>query len=165
MNTLRVEADTALARAEAAEAKNKTYEQTLLEKEQEIASLTHKLGVLNSELEEAEKQLQGLKALQQEGEHSKTTNDGLMRKIQLLEEELDAAEKNLKETMEKFVIMTHSLAAIFVLIFAHHHTDSDRWMLRPSTSNARCSDWSRKRMHGKRNLRCTIFLAKFSISG
>ena len=38
-----------------------------------------------------------------EAENGKVTNDGLIRKIQLLEDELDAAEKNLKETVEKCV--------------------------------------------------------------
>lgn len=41
------------------------------------------------------------KAAAADGEHNKTTNEGLLRKVQLLEEELDAAEKNVKETMEK----------------------------------------------------------------
>ena len=44
------------------------------------------------------------KAAAEEGETSKSTNDGLVRKIQLLEEELDAAEKNVKETVEKWVL-------------------------------------------------------------
>ena len=44
-----------------------------------------------------------LKQAEAEGDASKTTNDALTRKIQLLEEELDAAEKNAKETMEKYV--------------------------------------------------------------
>jgi hypothetical protein len=38
-----------------------------------------------------------------EAETVKATNDSLVRKIALLEEELDAAEKNLKETVEKYV--------------------------------------------------------------
>ena len=36
------------------------------------------------------------------GRSSRTTNENLLRKIQLLEEELDAAEKNVKETVEKY---------------------------------------------------------------
>ena len=44
-----------------------------------------------------------LKATLADAEGGKVTNDGLTRKIQLLEEELDAAEKNAKETMEKCV--------------------------------------------------------------
>ena len=36
-----------------------------------------------------------------EGDSMRTTVDGLQRKVQLLEEQLDAGEKNLKETVEK----------------------------------------------------------------
>jgi tropomyosin len=50
-----------------------------------------------------ETQLTAFKTMQAEGESSKMTNEGLIRKIQLLEEELDAAEKNVKETVEKCV--------------------------------------------------------------
>jgi len=101
LTSLRVEADNAVARAEEAEAKNKKYEQLLLEKDQEIGSLTHRLSTLDSELEKTEAKLAELKSAREEGETSKTTNEGLVRKIQLLEEELDAAEKNVKETVEK----------------------------------------------------------------
>ena len=44
-----------------------------------------------------------MKSAQEDGEQSKTANEGLQRKIQLLEEELDAADKNLKEAMDKYV--------------------------------------------------------------
>jgi tropomyosin len=43
------------------------------------------------------------KSALEEAEHGKATNDTLTRKIELLEDELDAAEKNLKETVEKCV--------------------------------------------------------------
>lgn len=72
-----------------------------MEKDQEIGSLQHKLSVIDADLEKAESQLQQSKASQADGEHSKSDNEALTRKIQLLEEELDAAEKNVKETMEK----------------------------------------------------------------
>ena len=72
-----------------------------MEKDQEIASLQHNLSILDGNLEKAEAKLQESKSAQEEGEHSKSSNDALTRKIQLLEEELDAAEKNVKETMEK----------------------------------------------------------------
>jgi tropomyosin len=88
-------------RAEAAEAKNKAYQQQILEKDAEITSLQHKLSILDADLEKVELKLSESKVAQEEGEHSKTTNEGLFRKVQLLEEELDAAEKNVKETMEK----------------------------------------------------------------
>lgn len=73
----------------------------ILEKDQEITSLSHKLSILDADLEKAEAKLTESKLAQEEGEHSKNTNEGLVRKVQLLEEELDAAEKNVKETMEK----------------------------------------------------------------
>lgn len=101
MNQLRVEADAAVTRAEEAEAKNKKLEQALLEKDHEIKSLTVKLGDLDGQLEKAEHTLADSKADREAGETSKMTNEGLVRKIQLLEEELDAAEKNVKETVEK----------------------------------------------------------------
>ena len=93
--------------AEEAEAKNKKLEQLLLEKEQEISSLNHKLSVMDADLEKAEGKLTEAKAAQLEGESSKSVNEGLQRKIQLLEEELDAAEKNVKETVEKYVPHRH----------------------------------------------------------
>lgn len=39
----------------------------------------------------------------EEAERGKATNDSLTRKIELLEDELDTAEKNLKETVDKCV--------------------------------------------------------------
>lgn len=55
--SLRAEADTATARAEAAEAKNKLLEQTLLERDQEIKSKDHKLEVLEGNYEETSTKL------------------------------------------------------------------------------------------------------------
>jgi tropomyosin len=99
-----------LVRAEEAEAKNKRLEQKLLEKSHEILekspSLQHKLGPQDADLEKAEDVIAESKADREAGETgetSKMTNEGLSRKIQLLKEELDAAEKNVKETVEKCV--------------------------------------------------------------
>ena len=64
--------------------------------------------MLDGQLESAESKLADAKAAKEEGELSKTTNEGLQRKIQLLEDELDAAERNAKETMEKYVLTSHS---------------------------------------------------------
>lgn len=104
MTGLRVEADKAILRAEEAEAKNKTLEQSLLEKDHELLSLTHKLDLATDQLEKAEAELEKYKKSSLEGEQSKTTTKGLERKVQLLEEELDVAEKNVKETVEKCVV-------------------------------------------------------------
>jgi tropomyosin len=91
-------------RAEAAEVKNKAMEQLLIEKDHDLLSLTHKLDLATGELEKAETELAKYKQASLDGEQSKTTSEGLSRKVQLLEEELDAAEKNLKETVEKCAV-------------------------------------------------------------
>jgi len=101
MASLRLEADKATLRAEDIEAKYKILEQLLLEKDHLINSLTHKLDLAIQQLEKAEAELEKYKKASLEGEQSKTTSEGLARKVQLLEEELDAAEKNVKETVEK----------------------------------------------------------------
>jgi hypothetical protein len=59
--------------------------------------------VLEGDLEKSESKLTELKSSQTEGDAAKMTSEGLTRKVQLLEEELDAAEKNVKETVEKYV--------------------------------------------------------------
>lgn len=101
MTSLRLEADNAVTRAEAAEAKNKKLEQDILNRDQEIQSLTHRLTKAETELDKAEEKLKDAKTVHDEHETSRAANDGLVRKIQLLEEELDSAEKNLKETVER----------------------------------------------------------------
>jgi len=53
--------------------------------------------------EKLEAQLHEHKTSSAESENSKTTAESLARKVQLLEEELDTAEKNVKDTVEKFV--------------------------------------------------------------
>jgi tropomyosin len=103
MNALRAEADTAADRADAAEAKNKKYEQELLMRDQEIQSLQHQLGVRDSEIEKLEGHVSTAKQAKELGDASRTESENLQRKIQLLEEELDQAEKNAKETVEKYV--------------------------------------------------------------
>jgi len=98
---LRVEADAAVERAEAAEGKVKTLEQVLLAREQDITSLQHRLSVAEVDLDKSEAKLVDAKRLGEEGESSRSTTEALQRKIQLLEEELDNAEKNVKGTVEK----------------------------------------------------------------
>ncbi|KAG9079553.1 hypothetical protein FRC06_007664, partial [Ceratobasidium sp. 370] len=101
MEQLRKEADDAIERADAAAAKNKKLEQDLLTKEQENTSFEHKISVLEAEVEKLEQRLQEAKAAGDQGASTRTEADNLTRKVQLLEEELDAAEKNVKETVEK----------------------------------------------------------------
>lgn len=63
---------------------------------------------MDGDLEKAESKVAEMKGAQAEGEASKMTTEGLQRKIQLLEEELDAAEKNAKEVVEKYVVPDRS---------------------------------------------------------
>ena len=113
---MRAEADQAIERLEAAESRIKALEDDALAKEHIITSLTRNLGVANEELEKIEAELKKRKQDSLEEEQSKTTKDGLARKVELLEEELDAAEKNLKETVEK-------CAAVYLdyLVYADHY--------------------------------------------
>lgn len=107
LEQLRAEADAATERAEAAEAKNKQFEQELLNKEQEITSLAHKVAILEEQNEKLEGQLAAAKEGSLAGESSSVEAGNLARKVQLLEDELDQAEKNVKETMEKYVLLPH----------------------------------------------------------
>ncbi len=77
--------------------------QDLLQKEQEIASLTHRLTLSEALVEKQETQLKEMKTGAEDGETYKTASEGLNRKITMLEEELERAEKDLKEAHEKWV--------------------------------------------------------------
>ncbi len=77
------------------------HKQTLLERDQEISSLQHKLALAEDQLDKAESKVKELKGAAEEGDTHRTTGENLARKVQLLEEELDKAEKDLKETTEK----------------------------------------------------------------
>jgi len=100
---LKQEADAAVERAEAAEAKIKLLEQELMARDQDITSLSHRLAVAEDEVAKREGELEKSKVRASESDNLHQTGDSLRRKIQLLEEELDQAEKNVKETVEKCV--------------------------------------------------------------
>jgi len=101
MNSLRLEADEATAQVEEFKAKVKTLEQDNLQKEQEITSLQHKNGLLEAEVEKLEGQIKDHKGAAEEGQQHGTQNEALQRRLQLLEEEAEEADKNLRETNDK----------------------------------------------------------------
>ena len=103
MESLRVEADTSNAKVEELTAKVKTLEQDNLSKEQEITSLTHRNQLLEGEVEKLEEQVKGHKDAIQGGADHATQNESLQRRLQLLEDEAEEADKNLRETHEKYV--------------------------------------------------------------
>jgi tropomyosin len=103
MNALRIEADESAGKVEELSAKVKTLEQENLSKEQEITSLQHKNSMLEQEVEKLEKMHGEAKNAADESAQHGTQNDALTRKLQLLEEEAEESDKNLRETNEKYV--------------------------------------------------------------
>lgn len=101
MNQLRLEADEASTQVEELKTKVKALEQENLSKEQEITSLSHKNAVLETEVEKLEEAVKGYKASADEGQQHGTQNETLTRRLQLLEEEAEAADKTLREANEK----------------------------------------------------------------
>lgn len=103
MNQLRLEADEASGKVEELQAKVKTLEQENLSKEQEITSLSHKNGILETEVEKLEEKISELKKSADDGQQHGTQNETLTRRLQLLEEEAEQADKTLREANEKYV--------------------------------------------------------------
>lgn len=103
MAALRVECDEANAQVEEMKARIKTLEQENLAKEQEITSLGHKNSVLESEVEKLETGIKEAKAAAEEGSHAGSQNESLNRRLQVLEDEAEQADRTLRETNEKYV--------------------------------------------------------------
>lgn len=103
MNALRIEADESNAKNEDLTAKVKSLEQENLQKEQEITSLSHKNSMLEQEVEKLEKLHGEAKSAADDSAQHGTQNEALTRKLQLLEEEAEANDKQLRETNEKYV--------------------------------------------------------------
>jgi len=95
------------------------------------------------------------KATLEEAERGKATNDSLTRKIKLLEDELDTAEKNLKEAVEKCVFVC-LLARLCRASEICGVADSDRWISRRSISNVRCSVSNKSAMSGRGGMRYVL---------
>ncbi|KAG8993713.1 hypothetical protein FRB94_010455 [Tulasnella sp. JGI-2019a] len=72
----------------------------LLQRGQEIKSLEVKLARSEADLEKAENRLVAMESEVEDGE-KRVTVGNWQRKVQLLEDELDASEKHAKETEEK----------------------------------------------------------------
>lgn len=102
MNSLRLEADEASAKVEELQTKVKTLEQENLSKEQEITSLQHKNNLLEGEVEKLETAIKDFKKSAEEGQQHGTQNETLSRRLQLLEEEAEDADKTLREANEKY---------------------------------------------------------------
>jgi tropomyosin, fungi type len=122
MNQLRLEADEATSKVDELQAKIKTLEQEALAKEQEITSLQHKNNVLEGQVEKLEADVDKYKKMADEGSGSATHNETLQRRLQLLEEEAEEADKTLREANEKYVfdyLPTASLSSSLLLHRIH----------------------------------------------
>jgi tropomyosin, fungi type len=109
MNSLRIEADDSHKEAEELKAKVKVLEQENLSKEQEITSLSHKNQLLEAEVEKLETVVKDAKTAVEEGSHHGATNESLTRRLQVLEDEAEQADRNLRDTNEKYVAPFSSL--------------------------------------------------------
>lgn len=116
LNSLRTECDAANARAEESEAKVKDLEHNNLKSEQQIASLEHQVQVLEAQLEDTEAKLTSHKEVAEAGETSRGQAESLTKKVNQLEEELDAAETNLRDVTEKYALPVPAPFPVFVLI-------------------------------------------------
>lgn len=101
MNALRLETDNATAKVEELQAKVKVLEQENLSKEQEITSLQHKNNLLEAQVEKLEDDVKTHKTKAEDGGNAISHNETLQRRLQLLEEEAEEADKNLRETNDK----------------------------------------------------------------
>lgn len=102
MNALRIEADESAGKVETLTAQVKTLQEENLSKEQEITSLKHRNSMLEQDVEKLEKMHGEAKSAADESAQHGTQNDALTRKLQLLEEEAEENDKNLRETNEKY---------------------------------------------------------------
>lgn len=155
MNSLRLEADEATAKVEELQGKVKTLEQENLSKEQEITSLQHKNNLLEGEVEKLEANIKDFKKAADEGQQHGTQNETLTRRLQLLEEEAEDADKTLREANEKYAQHTHDFYRYHVprSIPNYFQTGSDRLTLRPDTLSARSRLSSRSAIRGSKNTR------------
>jgi tropomyosin len=101
MNTLKIEAEESSAKVEKLQAQIKTLEAENLQKEHEITSLQVKNSALEAEVEKLEGSIIDHKKGAEEGSSAVTQNETLQRRLQLLEEEAEEADKNLRETNDK----------------------------------------------------------------
>jgi hypothetical protein len=123
MNALRLEADESASKNEELKAKVKSLEQENLAKEQEITSLKHKNQLLEGELEKIEGGLKDAKAAVDESAQHGTQNESLQRRLQLLEEEAEEADRNLRETNDKYVSSFHTRSIPLLTCFVQAPPD------------------------------------------
>jgi tropomyosin len=110
MNALRLQQEEAANKAEELQIKVKSLEEKNLAKEQEITSLSHRNQLLETEVEKLEAGIKDAKStIEESGQHG-TQNEALQRRLQLLEDEAEESDKNIRETNEKYRALYHIVA-------------------------------------------------------
>lgn len=150
MQQLRADADASSAKADELAAKVKTLEQENLAKEQEITSLTHKNQTMEAELEDLHGRHNDLKKEVDQSGHQGTQNEALQRRLQILEEEAEEADKSLRETNDKYVL---SVLWVSTMLTSHGMVDSARPMSRLVISNAKFKLSNQRAINGRRSMR------------
>ncbi len=136
MAALRQEQEESATKCEELQSKVKTLQQENLAKEQEIKSLSHNNQRLEGVVEKLEEDVQKHKDLVKEHSEHSNQNESLQRRLQLLEEEAEEADKNMRETNEKYVALCFASATSVSPGMRLRLTDS----LLQATSN-RCQSW------------------------
>lgn len=103
MEALRVEADDSAKKVEELTAKVKALEQENLQKEHEITSLQHRNSVLDKEIERVEGLHKDAKSAADDSVSAVANAESDRRKLQVMEEEAEQTDKQLRETTEKYV--------------------------------------------------------------
>lgn len=150
MSALRVESDENAAKVKELQTKVKELEQDNLSKEQEITSLSHKNSLLEKEVEKLETGIKEAKAAADESSQHGSQNEALQRKLQKLEEEAEEADKSLRDTNDKYVVI-FLLPTLHLLI--RKHTPAVSMLISPSDcvrQTSRLATLSARSMRSKR---------------
>ena len=153
MSTLRVQQEETQAKYEELQGKVKTLEQENLAKEQEITSLAHKNQLLESEVDKLETGIKEAKAAAEESGQHGTQNESLQRRLQLLEEEAEESDRNIRETNEKYEHFLTSPAwkiyEVNLLLFTGYVKPTSR----PATTNAKSKPLRQAVISGRRSMK------------
>lgn len=155
MATLRQEQEETAAKYEELQAKVKTLEQENLAKEQEIKSLSHNNQRLEGEVEKLEGGIKEHKSIADQSSEHSNQNEALQRRLQLLEEEAEEADKNMRETNEKYVSVAMASLPCLVTVEANIFStaDSVKQMSKPVTTSERSKLWKQPVISGRRSTR------------
>ena len=151
-----MEQEETAAKNEELSAKVKTLEQENLAKEHEITSLSHKNQLLEAEVEKLES---GVKDAKKEAEAQAghgTQNESLQRRLQLLEEEAEESDRNIRETNEKYGPPSRLLKSTRVSSSNADPAsvaDYDKRMSKLGTTNAKSRLSKPHAINGRRSMR------------